>query len=116
MCPECYTHIPYVLATHMMQDSPTFPLYTEVMNKGTPKAEEGDGSKPDTLHKQQLTEGSQPEVPQKQLTKEDIKELDLTTSEEIPSVPQQNLITEDIQQLALSIEVLMLLTNFPYYE
>ena len=99
-----------------MQDSPTFPLYTEVMNKGTPKTEEGDGSKPNTLHKQQLTEGLQPEVSQKQLTEEDIKELDLTTAEEIPSVPQQNLTTEDIQQLALSMEVLMLQTNFRYYE
>lgn len=90
----------------MMQDSPTFPLYTEVMNKGTPKAEEGDGSQADVLQKQ-LTEGSQPEVPQKQLTEEDIKELDLPTAEETPSVPQQNLTTEDIQQLALSMEVLI---------
>ena len=89
-----------------MQDSPTFPLYTEVMNKGTPKAEEGDGSQAETLQKQVTDiDGSQLEVSQKQLTEEYIKEQDLTTSKEIPSVPQQNLTTEDIQQMNLSNEV-----------
>ena len=45
----CYTHI---IHTHL--DSPIFPLYIEVIGKGTPKAEEG--------HE------SQPEVPQKQVS------------------------------------------------
>lgn len=63
------------------------------MGKGKPKAEEGDGL--------------QPEVPQKQLTQEDLKALNVPTDEEIPSVPLQNLTTEDIQQMTLSIEVLM---------
>ena len=100
-------------STQIMQDSPTFPLYSEVMNKGIPKAEGGDGSQTDMLQKQ-VSEGSQPEVPQKQDTEEDIKELDLATAEEIPSVPQQNLTTEDIQKMALSTEVLMLQGSLPW--
>ena len=84
-----HTHTPF----HVHQDSPTFPLYTEVMGKGKHKAEEGDGS--------------QPEVPQKKLMDEDLKELNLPTDEDVPTVPQQNLTTEDIQQMALSTEVLM---------
>ena len=63
------------------------------MGKGNSKVEESNGS--------------QPEVPQKQLTQEDLKELNLPTDEEIPSIPKQNLTTEDIQQMTLSIEVLM---------
>ena len=98
ICVECYTQIPHWPHTHINQDSPTFPLYTEVMGKGNSKAEEGDGS--------------QPEVPQKQLTQEDLKELNLPTDEEVPSVPQQNLTNEDIQQMVLSIEVLMLYASF----
>ena len=55
----------------MQEDSPyIFPLYTEVVGKGKPKAKEGDRS--------------QPEVPQKQLTEwnltrytEDIQQMDL---------------------------------------
>ena len=107
-----YSHT--TLATHMMQDSPTFPLYTEFMNKGTLKAEEGDESQADKLQKQQLTQGSQLEVPEKQLTEKDINvnELDLTMAEELPSVPQQNLTIEDIQQMALSTKVLMLQPSY----
>ena len=63
------------------------------MGKGKRKAEESDGL--------------QPEVPQKQITKEDIKELNLPTNEDVPIVPQQSLTTEDIQQMALSMEVLI---------
>ena len=88
VCVECMAP-----TTHTQQDSPTFPLYTEVMGKEKPNTVEGDGS--------------QPELPQKQLTEEDLKELNLPTDEEVPSVPQQNLTTEDIQHMALSIEVLM---------
>ena len=87
-----YTH------THIDQESPTSPLYTEIMGKGKPKGEEGDGS--------------QPEVPQKQFTQEGLRELNLPTDEEVPSVPQQNLTTEDIQQMALSTEVLMFTASF----
>ena len=79
------THIP------PQEDSPcTFPLYTEVMGKGKAKAEEG----------------AQPEVPKKQLTEEDLKELNLPMYGEVPTVPQQNPTTEDIQHnIDLSIEV-----------
>ena len=49
----------------------------------------------------------QRKVPQKQLIKEDIKELNLPTNEDVPIVPQQSLTTEDIQQMALSMDVLI---------
>ena len=62
------------------------------MGKGKPRRVEGDGS---------------PEVPQKQLTEEDLKNLNVPTDEEAPTVPQQNLTTEDIQQMDLSAKVLM---------
>ena len=55
----------------MQEDSPyIFPLYTEVMGKGKPKAEEGDRSQPEVPHKQ-LTEQN--------LTRytEDIQQMDL---------------------------------------
>ena len=92
-CTHTHTH------THIDQESPTSPLYTEIMGKGKPKGEEGD-------------DGSQPEVPQKQLTQEDLRELNLPTDEEVPSVPQQNLTTEDIQQMSLSTEVFMFTASF----
>ncbi len=92
----------YHNATHM-QDSPIFPLYTDVMNKGKPKAEEGDAS---------LPEVPQPEVPQKQLTEEDIKELNLPTAEEIPTVPKQSLTAEDMQQMGLSTDSEVWIANF----
>jgi hypothetical protein len=56
--------------------------------KGEAKAEEGDGS--------------QPEVPQKQLTEEDLKELNLPGADEIPTVPKQSLTAEDMQEMGLS--------------
>ena len=69
------------------------------MGKGKAKAEEGEGS---------------PEVPQKQLTEEDLKELNLPMAEEIPTVPKQNLSAEDMQLMGLSpdSEVWCLYANF----
>ena len=57
---ECY---PYTLRhtyTHTQQDSPTFPLYTEVMSKGKAKAGEGEAKAAE--------DNGSPEVPQKKLT------------------------------------------------
>ena len=71
---------------HTQQDSPTFPLYTEVMSKGKAKPEEGEGS---------------PEVPQKKLT-EDLKELNLPTAEETPTVPKQKHSVENMQQMDIT--------------
>ena len=51
---------------HIIQkDSPTFPLYAVVMGKEKPRTEDGD-------------DGSQPEVPMKRLTEEDLRELNLS--------------------------------------
>jgi hypothetical protein len=46
------------------------------------------------------------EVPQKHLTEEDIKELNLPTAEEVPTstVPKQSLTAEDMQQMGLSTD------------
>ena len=52
--------------TCMQEDSLTFHLYTEVMGKGKPKVKEGDGS---------------PEIPQKQFTVEDLKDLNVPTDQ-----------------------------------
>ena len=69
----------------MQEDSQcVFALYAEVKDiKGKHKADEGDGS--------------EPEVPQKQLTE--------YLNQEIPTVPQQNLTTEDSEQMGLSSKV-----------
>ena len=48
--------------------------------------------------KPRVKDDGAPEVPKKNLSDEDIKELNLSTDEQIPSVPQQNLSMEDIQQ------------------
>ena len=66
----------------MQEDSPIFPLYTEVTSKGISKFSLKD-------------DGSRPE----ELTKGDIKELNLFMDKEIdnPTVPKQSLTTELIQ-------------------
>ena len=64
------------------------------MGKGKAKASEA---------KPEEGEGS-PEVPQKKLTEEDLKELNLPTAEETPSVPKQNLSVEDMQLMGLSTD------------
>ena len=81
------------------QNSPTFPLYSEIMCKGKPKAGERNWS--------------QPEVTKKQLTE---KELNLLTDEGVPTIPQQDLTTQDTEQMAPSIEVLMSACQLPYHE
>ena len=78
----------------LAEDSPANALYTEVMGKLKPKVVEGDSS---------------PDVPQKQLTEED---LDVLMDEEVPTVPQQNVTTEDIQRMDLSAKVLKLWISF----
>ena len=88
--PHTHTHT----HTHTQQDSPTFPLYTDMMGKGKAKAEEGEGS---------------PEVPQKKLTEEDLKEMYVPTAEEIPTVPKQS---EDVQQMGLSTDSKVLHYNW----
>ena len=78
--------------THTQQDSPTFPLYTEVMGKGKSEASEAEPE-----------EGEEsPKMSQKQLMEEETKELNLSTAEEIPTVPKQNLSAEDMQLMGLS--------------
>ena len=67
------------------------------MGKVKPKVVEGDSS---------------PDVPQKQLTEQDLKDLSVLTDEEVPTVPQQNMTTEDIQQMDLSAKVLKLWASF----
>jgi hypothetical protein len=67
-----------------------------VRGKGKPKVEEGEANADEG-------DGS-PEVPQKQLTEEDLKELNLPTAEEIPTVPKQSLTAEDMQQMGLSTD------------
>jgi hypothetical protein len=77
-----------IFTTPITQDSgsPIFPLYyTEMMDKGKSKAEEGKGS-PDVC------------MPQKKLAEEDLKELNLPTAEEVPTVPnRENLTAEDMR-------------------
>ena len=73
-------HIPRSIA-HMQSDSPTFPLYTEVMGKGKTTAREGEEVKPD--------------LPQKKLSVQEVRELNSVTEEDIPDVPEQNLTKED---------------------
>jgi hypothetical protein len=41
----------------------------------------------------------------KQLTEEDIKELNLPGADEIPTVPKQSLTAEDMQQMGLSTDL-----------
>ena len=97
-----YLHAIIHYHTHTQQDSnsPTFPLYTEVMGKGQPMGDEGEVS---------------PELPQKTLTDEDLKELELPTAEEIPVLPPQNL-TTDSEYVQHSIEVLMFTCQLPHGE
>jgi hypothetical protein len=81
---------------HTQQDSSIFPLYTEVMGKGKPKAKQGEA-------KAEEGEGS-PEVPQKKLMEEDLKELNLPTADEISPVPKPSHTAEDMQQMGLSTD------------
>jgi hypothetical protein len=64
-----------------------------MVDKGKPKAEEGEGS-PDVC------------MPQKKLAEEDLKELNLRTAEKVTTVPKpwQNLTIEDMQQMGLSTD------------
>ena len=86
---------------HTQSDSPTFPLYTEVMGKGKTTAREGEE-----------------DLPQKKLSVQEVRELNLMTEEDIPAVPEQNLTEEDFRKLDLSsvsvsvsVHLLSTLTN-----
>ena len=76
---------------HTQSDSPTFPLYTEVMGRGKTTAREGEGDKPD--------------LPQKKLPVQEVRELNLMTEEDISDVPEQNLTEEGFRKLGVRIRL-----------